>query len=531
MALRKHKMSEIIEKYNLVFTYLPEEQAAAGITSVSPLLSGYAGAHDTPNAVDFLQFIVDQIINQNNTAGLTPPEIKGIKAHITKLDATLFTATTEDIGTLPLAENFFTLPMADFLAVLESWKSFLAERRTRKVEVKNGQGIISIITDGFANALVIEKAVAVNWPDYAGSIGEYYSVSQQSYEKQKELTVGLNAAVTSGADSAVFEAIIPFLDLFTNGEYTVAIDSLNLEWTGIAHDKYVTYADGIEREDGFTYNYYPYAGDPYLFSRSYNTIDESRVAYYVDRIKEGSRPKAIIYGQYVIDGHHKLLAYQQLRMSAPAVLINKDEASGGLPQNIIPQIIHVLKKAELTHVLMWNGNIADIAIYMDEEITRHLDVIFREKRTIGIDLAQLLCNAYHSDDKRQHNWALKRLAVLSKNKNQGNRQYLPYNTQNKEIGYIEWRGLYIENNYDFDQWQKILLNNKKPSTAFLERQKEVSERYRVANLQRHNNLVTPGPGIRQTNTYPDRSGKDAYYYVRIIVLIILLIWVLVAILL
>jgi hypothetical protein len=102
-----------------------------------------------------------------------------------------------------------------------------------EIEVTNGQNIINIITDDLSNVLVIEKAVAVNWPDCMGSVAEYYAVSNYNYEKQKELTAGLNKAVIEGSDTEIIAAINTFMDLFSNGSYNIYINEIDPEFSAI----------------------------------------------------------------------------------------------------------------------------------------------------------------------------------------------------------------------------------------------------------------------------------------------------------
>lgn len=93
-----------------------------------------------------------------------------------------------------------------------------------------------ILLDNFSFALVIEQAVAVNWPDRHGSIGEYYAVSNHNYEKQKELTTHLNESIILGSDTEVFAAINIFMDLFTNGSYNIYMNDIDPQSSEICNN-------------------------------------------------------------------------------------------------------------------------------------------------------------------------------------------------------------------------------------------------------------------------------------------------------
>ena len=91
--------------------------------------------------------------------------------------------------------------------MIHGWQSLLQREEVRRIDdsffrlylnlkfylrmkyhVSNGQNIISIVFDGFANGLFIEKPRAINWPDCEGSVGQYYAVSNYPDDKREELT-------------------------------------------------------------------------------------------------------------------------------------------------------------------------------------------------------------------------------------------------------------------------------------------------------------------------------------------------------
>jgi len=65
-------------------------------------------------------------------------------------------------------------------------------------------------------------------------------------------------------------------------------------------------------------------------------LDADRIVYYEDQIKQGVRPIAVVYGylvktthatlsvqNFILDGHHKLLAYEHLKMQPALLRIEK----------------------------------------------------------------------------------------------------------------------------------------------------------------------------------------------------------------
>jgi hypothetical protein len=459
-------MSEIIEKYRLLFSY---DKVTTTVSSVSPLLSYYV------NQVAYNQYAevynrVDYILRYGSTSGDRDVFVsKDFTIKITENGAKIIHNTSEN--TLGFTERVFILPVDDLLLILQSWAEFLRPYKLRYVEVKNGETIIDIITDGFVTALIIEKAVAAHWPDCGGSVGDYYSVSVHDYEKQKELTNGVNNAMMDGSDKKIFNAIETFINLFANGKYSVVIGMINLGNAEIAHDQSMTYSYPVDENDRFTYQTYPsFDQDDFLFSRSISTIDKNRVAQYVNLIAGGLRPKVIAFQgydyeqsgtpYYIIDGHHKLLAYMQLNINAPCVFISKTQTADQQHKNITPQLISFLKPAELRHVFLKNGNIDDAKIFMRSEMTSYLDKLLETEKDINLSLTRLLYNTYNSTEKNIADWARSRLPILFKNKYQGKGQTLYYKTLDDDKKYTCYRSLPINSRNDFYLWKKIYLEDK-----------------------------------------------------------------------
>jgi hypothetical protein len=333
-----------------------------------------------------------------------------------------------------------------------------------EIEVTNGQNIINIITDDLSNVLVIEKAVAVNWPDCMGSVAEYYAVSNYNYEKQKELTAGLNKAVIEGSDTEIIAAINTFMDLFSNGSYNIYINEIDPEFSAIYSNHQRKRFSWLKREDEkFTSHFYPH-NNIYLFSRTYKSIDKKRVKEYVSLIQQGARPKVIVYFHYyndacfnspyyILDGHHKLLAYQELGMKIPAIYINKTDLVDKPSDNLLLQILHILNPTERKHVLKHHP---DTTSFMHPVLTETLDDILKNDSNINTQICCLLRQAYNSTDEAVRQWSLKRLSILKKNIHKG-RGLRVYYFKNE---YGHWAFHLIEKDADFDHWENIFLKAK-----------------------------------------------------------------------
>ncbi len=215
------------------------------------------------------------------------------------------------------------------------------------VTIENGQGIIEIVADGFSSCLKIRKPKAATWPDCAGSVAMYYAASILPDDERKELTRDLDTVLQSGSDDEIMAAITKFLQLFSPGKYSIHIHN-DYAWTyDIVPGASLAALNELQYTEHFTSSYYPFEASQFIFTIAPVLIDSRRVTHYEAMIKHGTRPKVLIYshnyyiletpsekehytslwdsGYFVIDGHHKLLAYAQCKVAPCIVFIGKAE--------------------------------------------------------------------------------------------------------------------------------------------------------------------------------------------------------------
>lgn len=520
-------MSETLTKYNIRFTY---DDDTIRVSSDQALLSSRIEQYNTLHKANMLHLQIKNFLEFGQSEELTLPR-HGIKRiAVTKVNSTFFSSDLNDNS----PGNTFSLPSIDLQDILYNWVLHLQKYKTRQIEIIRGESIIDIISNGFINALVIDIAVAAHWPNCGGSVGEYYSVSLNDYDKQKELTANLNKVLISGSDSQVFEAIATFLNLFTNGNYNVALSEIDLNTSEIARDGVLICNDDAAEENKFTYWTYPSCDEMHLFTRSVNTIDQDRVAYYADLIANGERPKVVVYSNfnnleddetphYIIDGHHKLLAYEQLRINIPCVYISKNISTELSRKNIAPQLLSVLKPVEMMHVLQEDDNIKDIETYMMPDITFYVDKILTEKKTIGSKIITVLYNAYHSKVEVQKNWAEERFVTLSKNENQGKGQTLYYKVQDPGQNCICYHQLFIENNGDFMVWKNVFLDDGKMPADVLARQQGIRQRYYPPYSPPRADYISIANYARPERVYPETNLPSWRSIILVIVILFKLI--------
>jgi hypothetical protein len=343
-----------------------------------------------------------------------------------------------------------------------------------EVEITNGQNIIQLLFDEFASCLVIETALTVNWPDCAGSVGQYYALSNFSSDKRNSLTSRLNQVLIDGEEEEVYNSIKEFLELFSNGIYNVNIYTMKLDTYNFMYEGQVEYSENVAMNERFSGAFYPYSYDKLniFFTTPNHAINNDRVEYYKQIIQNGLRPKTITYelyspinadytACYLLDGHHKTKAYIELGLDIPTVNIVKTERVEGQTQAILNASAPILKDFEFEHFLINNyENLENVDFINDLFLTSKLDEILSKKSQLGIGIPQLFIKLDRSKDDKSLNWLIERLKILSENQTMGNGLILHYYGFSKSINCNCWTYDKIENVEDFNNWiNKILPNN------------------------------------------------------------------------
>lgn len=180
-------------------------------------------------------------------------------------------------------------------------------------------------------------------------------------------------------------------------------------------------------------SFYPY-GRQLMFTQPFETLDTKLIKYYEDKIKNGERPVAISIRvkradqqdeesyqetgynttKYILDGHHKLVAYQNLNIKPTYIVINRinrgmqdehDESS-------LPNLNMYLFYYQIEHIV--NNGLESMKL--TESLAKYIDEYLRNTPRIEDTLVRTLYrsaieNKYGKDQDKQ-NWFLGRLNVL-----------------------------------------------------------------------------------------------------------------------
>lgn len=289
----------------------------------------------------------------------------------------------------------------------------------REYIIEEGQGILNIVCDGFVSAIQINnKSITATWPDCSGSIGMY--ISSSNFQHKKLISDKLNISLNSG-DVEGSEKLIPtFLELFTKGKYQVAfhneIKEFDLQYVG----KYEGYKD-------FTYNYYPSADRNFLFSQDAKSLDRDRINHFKILIEKGERPIALIYShlyllekgfnwkflynnniwsdEFIIDGHHKMVAYDELRVSPNYFHIRKILKSSDLDFNSFKSVNGLLTSPEIEHFILYSLEIRTDNSPESKKYNDILDNHLRTSERLDFRLLTKMAESITSENNELKNWA------------------------------------------------------------------------------------------------------------------------------
>ncbi len=188
--------------------------------------------------------------------------------------------------------------------------------------LKSGHGVIDLKGSDFDCIIYFNQSpYALNWCDLEGSVGQLLMrTSVKGFRKNvrqldRVLREGLNDQLK------ISDQIYPILQLFKYGTLVLGIYEES-EW------------QVIECGENSVCRYYPYA--PTLVMTQPSTdLDEDTVVEYECAIRDGQRPLVLTtsveggWCEFVLDGHHKLKAYESL--DVPVNILNIEKPKSQLP--------------------------------------------------------------------------------------------------------------------------------------------------------------------------------------------------------
>lgn len=205
-----------------------------------------------------------------------------------------------------------------------------------------GTGAIQLKISSLGSMLTFDRPLSFAWYDGGGSVGKVFSVLPYSKSYRESVVTAINELTQTSDHSfeLIVETLMPLLQLLESGEYQLSFEQDfknpfgGIEW-GLAGDLSTKggYYDGLGEYETF------------VFTEPLDAVDPERVKYYEERISQGVRPFAIIYyseivqssisvsgrnyiathesSPFILDGHHKLIAYKNCKQLPPLLRIQK----------------------------------------------------------------------------------------------------------------------------------------------------------------------------------------------------------------
>jgi len=225
---------------------------------------------------------------------------------------------------------------------MHQMRNLLAGTRLDLAVVSDGKGLIDVRGSDWDTALLVEgRPIALNWDDCEGSIGQYLVLT--GHERGDDYARQLIDFVSGDNDlcAPFAEQLRPLLSTFANGVYWLLYtpSQVPVSWTMQGYPDQSTL-------DAQFLQYYPFDDRNLVGTQPRESIDEGRVSFFRDRVRNGRRPIVLTvttkgsWCEFVIDGHHKLEAYARERVR-PAILtidrgdppeISVDEGIAYLPR-------------------------------------------------------------------------------------------------------------------------------------------------------------------------------------------------------
>jgi len=293
---------------------------------------------------------------------------------------------------------------------------------SKTVEINSGKNIIDISFDGLVLCLRISKTIIADFYDdrYLGTMGRYF-VLNSDYERDKYIK-NLNNVLIDGTDEIILEKIIGFLNLFNSGIYCVYTRESNVDYYKIHYDYYNV-------ED--TFYHYDYTVDfrNLMFTQPSKSISRERVDFYKELIKSGYKPRVLTVGhnnlgfvnshintEFILDGHHKLLAYSELGVPCNFVHIEKESEEDKIyKKNLFNSYSYFLTEELKAEII---GNNPKMYIENSEESVKYnieFDNYLRTfQKYISGDVYKLIFKSINSLNNEEKKWGLSKLRIIEK---------------------------------------------------------------------------------------------------------------------
>jgi hypothetical protein len=318
-----------------------------------------------------------------------------------------------------------------------------------KFAVTNENPVLEFLTDGFIIVLSKKKNNLIQWPYCGGSLGQYLFLKEgfAAYELEKKINDKLVFQ-----DKVDEETISEILKILPSGSYEVIPQ--RVEYYNIVQCKNMSHT---------TF----YQHDCFVMTQSIESICEDRVNYYKKLIIEGYRPKIVSLSSsldnsadfYVIDGHHKLIAYNQLKED-PVTLnfyINYEIEQKNLiiQENLVLDLVFDLKSDLLEHIISNRPRVFYGTTKNEKEYNLNLHKYLSNTKTIENKIVNLLESEFNKNTKESNLWVKQKIEMIQESLSSKEKIYVCFKNKGKAGSTYNYQ--FISNKESYYQWLKNIL--------------------------------------------------------------------------
>jgi len=193
----------------------------------------------------------------------------------------------------------------------------------KKIDISNKFGIIDIKGDNQESVLYLNGLpIQYTWYAEIGSTWRYHIAKGVNERSWAESSIASEMLKNGVATTTEFDALVDYYSQFLKtGQYEFGTYDLH-EHYGLIH---------LPEGDNFqSFDYY--GGCPDIIPTQCK-YDDLIINEYKQSIKQGLRPTMVIFHVakshilFILDGHHKFLAYGQLKIKPRAIIISKLNSS------------------------------------------------------------------------------------------------------------------------------------------------------------------------------------------------------------
>ncbi len=251
-----------------------------------------------------------------------------------------------------------------------------------------GTGAVQIKSFPLGDYLYCNGPNVITWYDCRGSIAKYVGLLRETQYIKSKLIERLRAQFNSGEHSSdlnsLYVDIALFCQMFPKGQIKVSIFNQKKKRTKSVDEKHIKYndwnigfPDQIQKEleskeaekyasyftsqleahdsvsgdlvDMTTSSFYDGYSDHLIFTQNEKDLNRQRIEHYKRVIQDGKRPICLVYtsdvsthyNHYLIDGHHKAMAYYELEIKPLIIEISQQTLTSQNNQDLEQDSNHI----------------------------------------------------------------------------------------------------------------------------------------------------------------------------------------------